>query len=575
MSDGVMPFLREFSARGVSGRLRSTPHPLTAPAWTSLMTGRTPGNHGVFDFVSFDLLSQPERALLWHLGASPDGLTSAGIHAAQAAEIGLGPADVGEVLERLIARTLVQEESLNGEKRYRVTGSLSIPSYTLATSAHVQSETLWSIVSRQGRRVTVLNFPCTFPPAEINGFVFAGYVPWSYLARAVHPRGLYTRLKEHLQLNARELAIEWDFERKAVQGLPEDELATWVEFHTVRERHWFEIARYLMQEEPCELTAILFDGVDRLQHLCYHLLDPGLASRASSPHAQQVRDLCLNYFRQLDGFLEQLVALAGSEARVFIASDHGFTLAGDSIFYPNVWLEQHGYLAWADGAPIDEQGRLALDSHTETTTLFDWARTTAFALTASSNGIFIRRAEFPGAPGVTAEDYPAFRERLITSLLATTDPATGQPVVEQVLTREGAFPGQHTEKAPDLTLVLRDHGFLSILRAAAPVLPRHAPYGTHHPDGVFMASGEGIDCGRSLPPAAIVDVAPTLLYSLGLPVPSDLEGTAVTSAFAPSFIAGHPIRIESPQAFTVPEAGPAMDQAAEERVLSRLQLLGY
>src|SRR3984885_1232823 len=51
----VMPFLRDWSAGGVRAVLRSTSHPLTPIAWTTLMTGRDPGNHGVFDFVRADL----------------------------------------------------------------------------------------------------------------------------------------------------------------------------------------------------------------------------------------------------------------------------------------------------------------------------------------------------------------------------------------------------------------------------------------------------------------------------------------------------------------------------------------
>jgi predicted AlkP superfamily phosphohydrolase/phosphomutase len=47
----VMPFLARIFAEGTRCRLRSTPNPLTPPAWVSLMTGRTPGHHGVFDFI--------------------------------------------------------------------------------------------------------------------------------------------------------------------------------------------------------------------------------------------------------------------------------------------------------------------------------------------------------------------------------------------------------------------------------------------------------------------------------------------------------------------------------------------
>src|SRR5262249_24356026 len=50
MVEGVMPFLRDFVATGLRASLRSVIPALTPPAWTSLMTGKRPGEHGVFDF---------------------------------------------------------------------------------------------------------------------------------------------------------------------------------------------------------------------------------------------------------------------------------------------------------------------------------------------------------------------------------------------------------------------------------------------------------------------------------------------------------------------------------------------
>ena len=45
-----MPFLKDFVATGVQAELHSVIPPLTPPAWTSLVTGRSPGQHGIFDF---------------------------------------------------------------------------------------------------------------------------------------------------------------------------------------------------------------------------------------------------------------------------------------------------------------------------------------------------------------------------------------------------------------------------------------------------------------------------------------------------------------------------------------------
>ena len=510
---GVMPFLRDWSSGGVRAVLRSTSHPLTPIAWTTLMTGRDPGNHGVFDFVRATRDPQP--------------------------------------------------------------------GYALGTSADVRVETVWAMASRHGRRVTCLNFPCMFPPPTIQGFVVPGFVPWRYLSRAVHPRDLYPRLQSMPAFDAKQLALDWDIERKALQGLPENEFEEWIRFHTAREAQWFSIAQMLMREEPCDLTAVLFDGVDKLQHLCYHLLDPALATAYDSPWARRVRSLCLEYFVQVDRFIGEIVRAAGPEARVFIASDHGFCAAGEQIFYANVWLEKQGYLGWKEGAALDHEGRLTPEGHGGPDALIDWSRTTAFALTASSNAIWIRRRR-NGQPGISDEEYPGARQRLIDGLKILTDPATGGPVIERVMTREEAFPGAAVDDAPDLTLVLRDHSFLSVLRTDAVLKARRLPYGTHHPDGIFMAAGPGIRRAAEFAAAPIVDITPTLLYALELPLASDLDGAPIIGAFESSWIAAHPIRYEeaSAAAAAAPAGPPSslgseLGTEGEQEVLRRLKALGY
>ena len=361
-----------------------------------------------------------------------------------------------------------------------------------------------------------------------------------------------------------------------MQGVSDAEVEDWIAFHTARERQWYEIARLLIQEEPCELAAVLFDGVDKLQHLCYHLLDPRLLVHHTSAAAARARALCLDYFRQLDGFIESLVAEAGGDTRVFIASDHGFTAAGPTIFYANVWLERRGWLTWHTDVPLDDGGRLNPDGFTETGTLLDWRHTVAFAMTASSNGIFIRRSPAPDRPGVASVDYDSFRRRLAGELLAFEDPA-GEPVVDEVLMRDEAFPGEQSVRAPDLTLKLRDRGFLSVLRADEPLKQRRAPYGTHHPHGIFLARGPGLRAGAQVPALPIAAVAPTLLYSLGLPIRTDMEAAPAFDAFSPAFVAQHRVAWEEGQSPAAAERTPRAprDSAMETRVLEGLKALGY
>ncbi|MBK8913303.1 MAG: alkaline phosphatase family protein [Phycisphaerales bacterium] len=54
MERGRMPNLKRFIAEGVAGTLMSTRPPITPAAWTTFMTGKGPGKHGILDFEKYD-----------------------------------------------------------------------------------------------------------------------------------------------------------------------------------------------------------------------------------------------------------------------------------------------------------------------------------------------------------------------------------------------------------------------------------------------------------------------------------------------------------------------------------------
>ncbi|HOW74846.1 MAG TPA: alkaline phosphatase family protein [Candidatus Competibacteraceae bacterium] len=507
-SDGeiVMPFLRSFIAGGTRAVLRSTPNPLTPPAWVSLMTGRWPGQHGVFDFLR------------------------------------------------------VAEQ--NGEGFT-----------TLYDARDIRVETIWAIASRQQQRVAALNFPITAPPRPVNGFLLPGFVPWKHLRRNSYPESLYERLKALDGFNPKELA--WDFEREnqSLDDLSETECEAWVGYHLPREEQWFRVARHLLASEQPDLMAVMFDGTDKIQHQAWRFLESALVSSDPSPWERRMRALCLRYFRQLDQYLEQLVALAGPKAQVFMASDHGFTHSTEVVRI-NRYLYEKGYLYWKSSDGSEQFTRREASAFF---THLDWKKTLAYCHTPSSNGITIRIARHPGEPGIAAADYPAFRARLIGDLETLCDPHSGERIIRAIRTREEAFPGPAMHQAPDLLLTLRDFGFVSIKNLEPVVLPRPYPVGTHHPEGIFLAAGPGIVAGQRGEPCDIVDVAATLLYSLGLEIPEDLEGRTPEAFFTAEQRVAHPIRQGAPTLPVADGTRQAVEASAAEKakIIEQLHMLGY
>jgi len=449
----------------------------------------------------------------------------------------------------------------------------------LLTSRDIGCETLWSMANRHGVRATVLNFPLTFPAPAIDGHIVpGGWMPWRQLRLGCHPSDLYEKIKVLDGFNPREIAMDMAHEEKALEGCKREEFQPWIELHIRREKLWFRVLEFLMREEPSGLTSVLFDGVDKIQHLCWRFLDPALASRLSEPWEFQVRDSCRNYFREIDRIIGRLVESAGPEATILIASDHGFG-AQVRTFFVNSWLQRQGYLTWVDGGPKAEEGEvLGMARLGRHSFLLDWTRTKAYAPMPSGNGIHVVKQDEQHPGGVPPGEYDAFCERLRQQLLSLHDPETGKPLVSQVWRREQVFQGPRLDVAPDLTLVLEDGGLISILASEQDVMQRPSPTGAHRPEGVFVACGPGILRGKTLPAISILDVAPLILYSLGLPVPASLEGRVPEEALEPEAFRSTPVRQEGsqePKSQSVSEPTMVLDPEAEAEILKRLQALGY
>src|SRR5262249_10849493 len=129
---------------------------------------------------------------------------------------------------------------------------------------------------------------------------------------------------------------------------------------------------------------------------------------------------------------------------------------------------------------------------------------------------------------------------------------------------------------------------ISILRSDDLVRTRPEPKGNHRWEGVFLACGPSIRSGLELAELSIVDVAPLVLHSMGLPVPADMDGRVPEAALLLGGLGGlgRPKRPSAKRAcavatqppgppVAVDPAGPGYDSESELVILSRLRALGY
>jgi len=124
----------------------------------------------------------------------------------------------------------------------------------------------------------------------------------------------------------------------------------------------------------------------------------------------------------------------------------------------------------------------------------------------------------------------------------------------------------------DTVIIVSDHG-------AGPVTkydPASPISGEHRLEGIIIAAGNHVHAGQAVTPPSVLDVAPTVLYLLGLPVPEDMDGHIIQALVDPAYLARNPPR-------TVPTYEPTKARGAEAPVASpmdedikqRLRSLGY
>src|SRR5262249_26108661 len=265
-------------------------------------------------------------------------------------------------------------------------------------------------------------------------------------------------------------------------------------------------------------------------------------------------------YRRLDGLLADVLAAVPEETLVMILSDHGFGTHTGRI-YPNRVLADLGYLRRARRSRGQRMlrsfrkrlARLGLAPAPPPTTRddpktwmakarersftallsLDWQRTRAYVAVAEIYGLLflnLRGREPHGVvrPGSAAD---GLLDEIRTRLLAQRTPGDGAPLFADVLRGDSVYQADGSGRRPDLVLVPRP-GF-SMTRDLAPrgVELYEQATGTHRPEGILLVSGPGTRQGALPEGADMVDVAPTVLAALGLPVPTDMEGQVLARCF--------------------------------------------
>ncbi|HEX2980941.1 MAG TPA: alkaline phosphatase family protein [Anaerolineaceae bacterium] len=539
IEDGTLPNLARLRNAGCWGELRSTLPPLTAPAWSSFLTGKNPGKHGVFHFVPLD-----------------DG------------------ADGGS--------------------------EAAADKPGLVDARSIQSPTLWDILAHQGKKIGSINVPMSYPPRPVNGFMITCLLTPPNAAVFTYPPELSQRLDGY-QIDLDRFIDQKPFARDE-QGVSQKRVVKpslqlveeFFEMEEIRAR----TALDLMDTQPWDVFMVVFTATDRMGHYLwpYHQRGDG------TPEGDSIHQGIRRLYQRLDEHIGALVEKAGDGTSVVIMSDHGMGPIYTRNTHWNNWLYKNGYLRVAQssqktldgwllrlGIPRDRiralahripglaKSRVAQKARGAQTAQIDRQHSRAYyaRIFDPVGGIFVN---------ATGEEREQLIEELMGKLRELTDPVTGESIIRQLLRREECFHGPYVQGLPDIILLMHpQYGSsdrLSNYSAIVTERPELNDPGGHHMEGIFIASGQGVVARpEPLVGLQIEDIAPTVLYLMGLPIPKDMDGRELVEITAIERNLIQPLLRSEPHERwpSDAEAQPILEtvDGGEEIIYERLRALGY
>ncbi len=355
----------------------------------------------------------------------------------------------------------------------------------IPTSLNMTSKTLWEIISEQGKKVVVINVPVTYPVRAVNGILVAGFLATN-MKKATYPAEIAGQLEE----------MGYRIDVDAAQARTSlDEFLQDLRF-TLEKR--VQAMLYFMDHHPWDYFHLHVMGTDRINHFLWEHWEQG---------HHQYAPAFLNYYGQIDEILGLVAGKLGDDVHLILMSDHGFCSIEKEVNISR-YLVDRGLLKFAPSPPRGLQ-----DIHPSSR-----------AYTLIPGRVYLNMKGREPEGGVDPSDYQRLRDEVAEILLDCQLPETEQRVIRKVLRREEIYHGDNLTTAADLIAVPFDGFDLKADVKKETLAEKTGLVGMHTYDDAFLYLR-----GQHAVPedVEIVDLLPTILSMLGLPIPQDVDGRSV------------------------------------------------
>ncbi|WP_436346776.1 alkaline phosphatase family protein [Natronorubrum sp. FCH18a] len=509
---GDVPTLERLIESGTSGPLESQIPPWTASAWPSMYTGKNPGKHGVYDFLSFDgydwdvvnstyVRERPVWELLSEHGVSSVVVNVPVTHPPRAFDGALIPGMTAPEDPPCYPEGILDDVKLACGDYHVYPQSTDAPDQSIAGYERT--------IERRGEAFRYL---CRRIAPEL------GFLQFQQTDTVFHERpGDKEAIEAVYRAVDRQLA-------ETLEATDPDNVLL-VSDHGMGKvtGHEFRVNEFLRERGYLEVQS----GGEGMPNWSTAWENDLLEGENASEHDESVIERAMSVAARV-GITTQRVANALD--RVGLKEPIGSRIPNDVI-------------------------RAASEQ-------VDFPESKAYVRSKSELGVRINLEGREPNGQVPESEYEAVREDLIERL-SSVDTPDGDPMFDVVAPREAYFDGPHLEQAPDILTIPAAFDNAIVAEVGTEQFGEPMESWNHKQTGIVAATGVTFDEGATLEGATIFDVAPTICALFDVPVDAEMDGTTL------------PIVDGSTEAeYPAYEANPitATDDAAVE---DRLSDLGY
>jgi predicted AlkP superfamily phosphohydrolase/phosphomutase len=373
-------------------------------------------------------------------------------------------------------------------------------------SLSVRRSRIWDVLAGQDKKSCLIGVPPAFPPRPMNGWSVSCFLTPPGSPRYTYPPNLRHEIEDLVGTYLFDVPFRIEDREPLREGL----------FEMTEKR--FDVVRHLATTKPWDFLMMVEIGADRLGHAFWKFFDPTHPRHVPESPYRRIDE---EYYALVDQRLGELRHLL-PDAVFLVVSDHG-SKAMTGAFCINEWLI--------------ERGHLVLESPPETVVPLDrisvdWSRTKAWGWGGYYARIFLNIEGREPRGMIPQGRYEEVREALIEEISTITRP-DGAPMNARAFRPEDLYP-EVTGDSPDLMVYFDDLNWRSAGTVGHDAL--YLPENDTGPDdsvhamqGIFVLHDPEQIQGGAVENLTLLDVAPTVLDLMDVPVPPEMEGRPVAA----------------------------------------------